>query len=111
MSMKTKETDQRRTALGCLFALVMLPVNIVLWSYVTLQMYGWFVLPVFPAMPALTLIQMIGLRWMVGILTVETPKRKYTDAEKYGVGEQALMNTILALLIWGMAAILKTLMG
>jgi hypothetical protein len=105
MSTKTKEADDMVTVKRFLFALVMFPVNIWLWGMVTLDMYNWFILPVFTMLPALTLLQAIGLRWFVGVLTVTLPRQKDNE-HSYTAAETALISTIMALLMWAMSWVL-----
>jgi hypothetical protein len=52
------------------------------WGWVLFKFWGWFVLPVFVAVPALTFIQALGLMFVIGLFKNHTPstiKKQYRD--------------------------------
>jgi hypothetical protein len=57
------------------FSLLML-VSFFSWGLVAYKFWYWFMLPVFPALPSITLIQAIGLLFFVGVIT---HKSKYVE--------------------------------
>ena len=52
------------------------------WGYVTSLFYGWFILPVFPQLPIITILQFIGIHMFVGLFTFKVSqhiKDEYRD--------------------------------
>ena len=52
------------------------------WGLVLFKFWGWFVLPVFVAMPALTFVQAIGLMFVIGLFKnhkTQILKEQYKD--------------------------------
>ncbi len=52
------------------------------WGLVLFKFWGWFVLPVFVALPALTFVQAIGLMFVIGLFKKQNSqiiKNEYKD--------------------------------
>jgi hypothetical protein len=55
------------TILIIIFVLAVFIYDTVMWGWVLLQFWGWFVLPVFPELPALDFGQAVGLMLVIGL--------------------------------------------
>ena len=52
------------------------------WGLVLFKFWGWFVLPVFIALPALTFIQALGLMFVIGLfksIPTQSIKKEYRE--------------------------------
>jgi hypothetical protein len=52
------------------------------WGFVCWKFWYWFLLPVFPTLPAVTLVQCVGLMLFLHLFNVQTPqgiKKEYRD--------------------------------
>jgi hypothetical protein len=74
------------TLLGCLglaAGFVLLVVFGVLWrAFVLTKLWVWFILPVFPTLPTLSLAQMYGVALVVGSLTHTADSEPEPDDEE-----------------------------
>lgn len=100
MKHSAKPELDAKTVAGCLVAIILYPVNVWLWGTVTVAYYNWFVLSVFTALPVITVIQAVGLRWFVSIMDVNIPVERPTDTS-YSTAERAGISTVCALVAWG----------
>jgi hypothetical protein len=52
------------------------------WGFVLWKFWYWFLLPVFPSLPEVTLVQCVGLMFILSLFHVQTPqmiKKEYKD--------------------------------
>jgi len=58
------------------------------WGWVLFKFWGWFVLPVFVTLPALTFVQALGLMFVIGLFKnhkMVSIKAKYKDTSNWWV--------------------------
>lgn len=72
MTIKDTESDVAKVA-GCLVMLLAIPLALVTWTYTTIQLWAWFVVPLF-GLPVLTFWQAAGLRLTVAAFTYRPSK-------------------------------------
>jgi hypothetical protein len=56
------------------------------WGFVMYKFWGWFVLPVFPLLPTLTIVQCVGLMCFIGLFHSNVPqiiKKEYKDESQH----------------------------
>lgn len=46
------------------------------WGFVTHSFYNWFILPIFPTLPQISIIQMIGIMFFVLVLMRNSSEEK-----------------------------------
>lgn len=58
---ETAEVSSAEKTAGCVIGLVTLPLYMTFSGYVTASLWRWFAVPLFPALPILTVPRAIGL--------------------------------------------------
>ena len=76
------------------------------WGFVTYKFWHWFILPVFPNMPLVTLLQAIGLSTFIGLFkgTKESVKKEYRE------DSSTIIPWIAPLVVFGIGWIIHLLM-
>lgn len=85
------------TLLGLLLALILIAgifiYSTLSWGFVLYRFWYWFLLPVFPDMPHVTLLTTIGLAFLVGaFVRHQEPHKETTKAEN----KTTIMNWLIA---------------
>ena len=90
-------TDERSTetnaALFILGLICWFP-TVLLGGYTLAKLWQWFLVPVFPAAPVLSLGHAVGLNLLLGYITIHIDTHK-NDQPSYSVFEMQLMAAIL----------------
>jgi phosphate/sulfate permease len=90
--------------IGLILLVAVIAYGTVSWGVLTYLMWYWFLVPVFPAIPAITLVQAIGLNFVIGLFT------NHNIATKTKEDETTQQKVVMAILPWltiGMAWLFK----
>lgn len=67
---------------GLLLIAIALVYGVFAWGIVMYEFWYWFVLPVFPTLPHVTIVQCVGLMLFIGLFHTNIPqviKKEYKD--------------------------------
>jgi phosphate/sulfate permease len=90
--------------IGLILLVAVIAYGTVSWGVLTYLMWYWFLVPVFPAIPAITLVQAIGLNFVIGLF------KNHNIATKTKEDETTQQKVVMAILPWltiGMAWLFK----
>jgi hypothetical protein len=68
---------------GVFFIVGILTYTVVSWGFVASVFYSWFILPIFPDMPEISLLSFIGIMFFLTTIfpkNTQTIKTEYTDS-------------------------------
>jgi hypothetical protein len=93
-------------ALGKIFAgILVIALSVIIAGFFLMKLWGWFVIPVFPTLPVLTLQQAIGLSVFFTLIRAKKPK----DEKEKDFGDiilEWLEGLIFSLILFGIAYVI-----